>query len=82
MKPGPFSDNYFGVKLPGRPSRPRRSHFLLWIIVALVAVLYGFSSTVSYYVDAIWFASLGYAAVFWTRIDLQFAVFGAFAAAR
>ncbi|HEY2590862.1 MAG TPA: UPF0182 family protein, partial [Steroidobacteraceae bacterium] len=81
MKPGPYSDNYFGVKLPRRPSRLRRPHFLLWAIVALVAVLYGFSSTVSYYVDAIWFASLGYAAVFWTRIDLEFAVFGAFAAA-
>jgi uncharacterized protein len=81
MRPGPLSDDYFGVKLPRRPSRPRWRHFLLWAIVALAAVLYAFSSTVSYYVDALWFASLGYAAVFWTRIDLEFTVFGVFAAA-
>jgi len=78
MRPGPYSDKYFGVKLP---PRRRRSHLLIWGIVALAIVVYGFSSTVSYYVDALWFASLGYAAVFWTRIDLQFGVFGAFAAA-
>ncbi len=78
MKPSPYSDAYFGVKLPRRPRGPR---LLLWIVVALAVVLYGFSSTVSYYVDALWFESLGYARVFWTRLELQFAVFAAFATA-
>ncbi|MGH8221324.1 MAG: UPF0182 family protein [Steroidobacteraceae bacterium] len=80
MSPGPFSDKSFGAKLPRHP-RPRRAHLLLWLAVALAVVLYGFSSTVSYYVEALWFTSLGYARVFWTRIDLEFAVFGAFAVA-
>ena len=43
--------------------------------------LYFLSGTTaaSYYVDALWFESLGYATVFWTRLSLQAATFGAFA---
>jgi len=81
MRPGPYGDPYFGVKFPRQPQRPRRPRYLIWGLIALAIVLYGFSSTVGYYVDALWFDSLGLASVFWTRLDLQFAVFAAFAVA-
>ena len=42
-------------------------------------VVFGGSAVVSYYVDALWFQSLGYATVFWTRLNLQATIFGAFA---
>jgi len=42
-------------------------------------VVLGGSTAASYYVDALWFESLGFASVFWTRISLQAATFGAFA---
>ena len=43
------------------------------------AVFLGGGTLVSYYVDALWFDSLGYAGVFWTRIDLQAVTFALFA---
>jgi hypothetical protein len=39
----------------------------------------GGRAVVSYYVAAVWFESLGYSAVFWTRVLIQAATFGAFA---
>jgi uncharacterized membrane protein (UPF0182 family) len=45
----------------------------------MAVVAYLCSTTVSYYVDSLWFGVLGYASVFWTRLALQVAVFCAFA---
>src|ERR1700728_2439662 len=59
------------------PGRRRRSGVIILAIVAVVFL--GGGTLVSYYVDALWFDSLGYAAVFWTRINLQAATFAAFA---
>jgi hypothetical protein len=59
------------------PGRRRRSGMIILAIVA--AVFLGGGTLVSYYVDALWFDSLGYAAVFWTRINLQAATFAVFA---
>src|SRR5208282_3421341 len=42
------------------------------------AVLGG-SVAASYYVDALWFKSLGLASVFWTRLSVPAEIFGAFA---
>ena len=42
-------------------------------------MVFGGGAVLSYYVDALWFDSLGYASVFWTRLNLQAAIFGAFA---
>jgi uncharacterized membrane protein (UPF0182 family) len=59
---------------------PRRRVFL--IIFAVLAVIFFSSRTVlSYYVDALWFGSLGYAEVFRKTISLQWLVFAAFFAA-
>jgi uncharacterized protein len=60
------------------PARRRRGGMIVLAIAA--AVFLGGGTLVSYYVDALWFDSLGYAAVFWTRIDLQAATFAVFAA--
>jgi uncharacterized protein len=49
------------------------------LLAALVVVVLGGSTAASYYVDALWFESLGFASVFWTRLSLQAATVGAFA---
>jgi len=60
-----------------RPQPPRRRIFL--IIFAVLAVIFFSSRTVlSYYVDALWFGSLGYAAVFRKTVSLQWLVFAVF----
>ena len=59
---------------------PRRRVFL--IIFAVIAVIFFSSRTVlSYYVDALWFGSLGYTEVFRKTISLQWLVFAVFFAA-
>jgi len=54
--------------------RGRRGRGLLWIVL-LIALLFSAGTAVSYYVDALWFASLGYGDVFWKTLNLQGAVF-------
>jgi uncharacterized membrane protein (UPF0182 family) len=57
----------------------RRRIARLALLAALGVVVLGGSTAASYYVDALWFESLGYASVFWTRLSLQAATFAAFA---
>ena len=58
---------------------PRRRYVRIFLLAVLALAVLGGGTTLSYYVDALWFESLGYASVFWTRLDLQGATFGAFA---
>jgi uncharacterized membrane protein (UPF0182 family) len=60
-------------------SSDRRRNARLALLVVLGAAFLGASTAASYYVDALWFESLGLASVFWTRLDLQSATFAAFA---
>src|SRR6202522_1882456 len=60
------------------PRRPRR--FLL-ILAILAGIFFGGRSALSYYVDVLWFRSLGYGEVFWKTLSLQWGAFAAFAAA-
>jgi hypothetical protein len=62
-----------------RPPRSRR-RFLL-ILAALAIIFFGARSALSYYVDVLWFGSLGYAEVFFKTLSLQWGIFAAFAAA-
>ncbi|MFN7980384.1 MAG: UPF0182 family protein [Vicinamibacterales bacterium] len=75
------------------PRQPRRRGRLL--LLALVALLViGSGTTLSYYVDSLWFDSLGFREVFWRMLRLQseifllfglatfFALYGAFLALR
>jgi uncharacterized protein len=62
--------------------RPRRRRFLLILILAVFAgVLLGGRMALSFYVDALWFGSLGFGDAFWTTLRIQWVVFTAFAAA-
>src|SRR3954453_10187111 len=57
--------------------RPRRRIFLI-LLVLIGVLLLGSRTTISYYVDALWFSSLGYRAVFWKSLSLEWVVFGLF----
>src|SRR5258708_2339387 len=57
----------------------RRRNARLALLAVLGVVLLGGSTAAAYYVDALWFESLGLASVFWTRLTLRAATFGAFA---
>jgi len=60
--------------------RPRR-RFVLLILVALAVIFFGGRTALSYYVDVLWFGSLGYRDVLWKTLSLQWEIFTAFAAA-
>ena len=57
------------------PSRPPRRRGRLLFFAFLLALLLGGRTTLSYYVEALWFDSLGLSAVFWTGLNLRAAVF-------
>jgi len=58
---------------------PRRRPRVFFLVLAiLVVILFSSRTALSYYVDALWFDSLGYRDVFRKTISLQWAVFAAF----
>jgi uncharacterized protein len=58
------------------PRRPRGLFFLVLAILAVV--IFSGRTALSYYVDALWFGSLGYEEVFRKTLTLQWAVFATF----
>ena len=63
------------------PRRPqRRNRGVLLLVAVLAAIMFGGGTALSYYVESLWFDSLGYVDVFWTTLNVQAAVFSAFAA--
>jgi uncharacterized protein len=62
------------------PSRHRRRLFLL-ILAVLAVIVFGGRTALSYYVEVLWFGSLGYRDVLWKTLSLQWGIFAAFAAA-
>lgn len=68
--------NYDDILLPhGSPQHPRRRRLLWPILIVLVLLLLTGRTLISYYVDALWFGSLGYGGVFWTTLRLEATVF-------
>ncbi|MGB8007553.1 MAG: UPF0182 family protein [Terriglobales bacterium] len=65
----------------GRPPRPPNRRRFLLIFVVLAVIFFGTRTALSYYVDTLWFGSLGYGEVFWKTLGLQWGTFAAFAAA-
>jgi uncharacterized protein len=61
--------------------RPRRRRRLLFVLAGLAVIFFGGRAVLSYYVDVLWFRSLGYGDVFWKTLHLQWEIFAAFAAA-
>ena len=63
------------------PARPRRRRRFLLILVVLAGIFFGGRTALSYYVDVLWFGSLGFGHVFWKTLSLQWEAFTAFASA-
>ena len=64
-----------------RMQQPRRRRRFFLILVVLAGIVFGSRTALSYYVDVLWFRSLGYEDVFLKTLSLQWEVFTAFAAA-
>jgi len=63
------------------PARPRRRRRFLLILVVVAGIFFGGRTALSYYVDVLWFGSLGFGHVFWKTLSLQWEAFTAFASA-
>src|ERR1022692_2685087 len=63
------------------PPRPRNRRRLFLILAILAGIFFGGRTALSYCVDMLWFRSLGYGAVFWKTLGLQWGIFAAFSAA-
>ncbi|HEX3660356.1 MAG TPA: UPF0182 family protein [Acidobacteriaceae bacterium] len=61
------------IELPGRKPRSNRIVFILIFVV--VVIFLGSNTALSYFVDSLWFGSLGYRDVFWKSTGLQWGVF-------
>ncbi len=64
-----------------RPHPRRRRGLLLLLIAVLIAIVFSGRTVLSYYIDVLWYESLGYESVFWKTLHLQWWIFAAFAAA-
>src|ERR1035437_372769 len=63
------------------PHRPRHRRRFLLIMAVLAGIVFGGRTALSYYVDLLWFGSLGYGDVFWKTLSLEWGIFAAFTAA-
>src|SRR3954465_15909977 len=63
------------------PRKPRRRRGLPILIAAIISPILGAGTALSYYVDALWFESLGVADVFSATLRLQSQTFTFFAVA-
>src|SRR6267378_1167177 len=68
------------IDLP-RTQTPRRRRFLLLSLAVFAVIFFGGRTVLSYYVEVLWFDSLGYREVLWKTLSLQWGIFTAFAAA-
>ncbi len=57
------------------PRAPRRSRRLLLLLAILAGIFFSARTVLSYYVDVLWFGSLGYVDVFWKTLGLQWCIF-------
>ena len=63
--------------LPSHPA-PKRRGFLFLIVAILAVLFFGSRTILSYYVSSLWFDSLGYSAVFFRTLGIQWTVFAIF----
>ncbi len=69
------------MRTPRQPLPPSPRRRWLWaILIVILVVFFSARTWLSYYVDGLWFESLGFAAVFWKTLGLQWAVFAVSAA--
>jgi uncharacterized membrane protein (UPF0182 family) len=70
----------FRAQVPPPTRRSGRSRWLLLILIAVAVLFSGARTWLSYYVDALWFGSLGYLPVFSKSLSLQWTAFVFFTA--
>jgi uncharacterized membrane protein (UPF0182 family) len=58
---------------------PKKRRWLLWLLLLLVVLFLVAARGFSVYISALWFGSLGYAAVYWYMFKLKVALFASFA---
>jgi len=78
--PGPIDFPQGHLESRG-PRDPRLRRKLIVFLVILAAIFFGTKAALSYWVDLLWFRSLGYGDVFWTSWRLQWGIFALFAIA-
>jgi hypothetical protein len=61
-----------------KTTRPSRRGIFI-VLAVLLVILFGSRTALSYWVDLLWFRSLGYSAVFWKARGLEWGIFAAFA---
>jgi len=67
------------IHWPPQP-KPRRFRLAVFLPIAIVIlILIGGRAAISYWVDLLWYGSLGYAPVFWKTFGLEWGTFAAFA---
>jgi uncharacterized membrane protein (UPF0182 family) len=65
-----------GYQKPAQPRRGRRG--LLILIAMMTAIFLGGRTALSYWVDLLWFQSLGYQEIFWKARGLEWGIFAGF----
>jgi len=61
--------------------KPHRSRLPVYLFLAVVVLVFiGGRTAISYWVDLLWFSSLGFASVFWKSFGLEWGTFAVFAA--
>src|SRR5438067_1582052 len=65
------------IDSPHEVLRPRRGRKLLSLFIAIIVLFFLARAALSYWVDLLWFGSLGYTQVFWTTLRLNAVVFAA-----
>src|SRR5262245_27050998 len=73
-------NNRDGTVVDWIPPRRKRRRGRVLVLAVLAFLLLAGGSILSYYVDALWFDSLGYGDVFWKTLRLQSQIFTLFAA--
>ncbi|HEX8653028.1 MAG TPA: UPF0182 family protein [Pyrinomonadaceae bacterium] len=75
-RPMPLADDDEVIDITPPPTRRR---WRRWVILAVVVLLFVLSQTLSIYIEALWFGSLGYAQVYWYTFRLKLLLFLVFA---
>lgn len=69
------------ILLPSHRGGSSRGRLILLAIAAVILLLlFSGRTLLSYYVDGLWFSSLGFASVFWKSLRLEWSIFAIFAA--
>ena len=68
------------IDWPKRVPGPRRGNRKFLILIAIVFLMFlGSRTALSYWVDLLWFRSIGYGSVFLRTLTMQWGIFAAFA---